>query len=127
MRDNVNLPKHTLKEIDMQLPSFSEKFSDNLSMLPAMEDVAAIELVDASGARVGRIENKPGQAGSLRVYGWLAEKFGAITVEAASLGLKLYAEHTQDALANPGKHPNIDRLLGIKAAAQTLHVQEVRN
>ena len=107
----------------MQLPSFSDKFSDNLSHLPARESVAAIELVDQSGTPVARIENKPGQAGSLRVYGWLAETLGAITPEAAELGLKIYAEHTQDARANPGKHPNIDRLFNIKTAEQTLQVK----
>jgi hypothetical protein len=107
----------------MQLPSFNDKFSDNLSSLPAMDTVAAIELIDQSGAPVATIENKPGQAGSLRVYGWLADTLGAITPEAAQLGLKIYAEHTQDARANPGKHPNIDRLFDIKTPAQTLQVK----
>lgn len=107
----------------MQLPNFSDKFSDNLALLPLLDTVAAIELVDQSGTSVAAIENKPGQAGSLRVYGWLAESFGAITPEAAELGLKIYAEHTQDAHANPGKHPNIDRLLNIKTAEQALKVK----
>ncbi|MYM66341.1 DUF2322 family protein [Pseudoduganella sp. FT55W] len=107
----------------MQLPDFSDKFSDNLALLPAMDTVAAIELVDQSGAAVAKIENKPGQAGSLRVYGWLAGKLGAITPEAAELGLKIYAEHTEDARANPGKHPNIDRLFGIQTPDQTLQVK----
>lgn len=107
----------------MQLPNFSDKFSDNLALLPLMETVAAIELVDQSGTPVAKIENKPGQAGSLRVYGWLAETLGAITPEAAEMGLKIYAEHTQDARANPGKHPNIDRLFNIKTADQTLQVK----
>jgi hypothetical protein len=107
----------------MQLPNFSDKFSDNLSQLPVMESLAAIELFDQSGTTVAKIENKPGQAGSLRVYAWLAETLGAITPEAAELGLKIYAEHTQDARANPGKHPNIDRLFNIKTPEQTLRVQ----
>ena len=34
---------------------------------------------------------------------------------AAELGLEWYAEHTQDAIAFPGKHPNIDRLLQLQA------------
>ncbi|WP_371875692.1 DUF2322 family protein [Duganella dendranthematis] len=88
-----------------------------------MDTVAAIELIDQSGTPVATIENKPGQAGSLRVYGWLAETLGAITPEAAQLGLKIYAEHTQDARTNPGKHPNIDRLFDIKTPAQTLQVK----
>lgn len=107
----------------MQLPNFSDKFSDNLAQLPVLDTVAAIELIDQSGAPIAKIENKPGQAGSLRVYGWLADKFGAITPEAAELGLKIYAEHTQDARANPGKHPNIDRLFSIRTPDQTLQVQ----
>lgn len=102
--------------------SFGDKFSENLATLPVADDVAAIELIDASGARVGSIENKPGQAGSLRVYLWLAKTFGAITPDAAALGLKIYAEHTADARANAGKHPNIDRLFLIQASAQTLAV-----
>lgn len=109
----------------MHLPNFSDKFSDNLSLLPSMDTVAAIELVDQSGAPVAKIENKPGQAGSLRVYYWLAEMLGAITPEAAEVGLKIYAEHTQDARANPGKHPNIDRLFNIKTPDQTLQVKSL--
>ena len=109
----------------MQLPSFNEKFSDNLALLPVTDTIAAIELTDQSGAQVGQIENKPGQAGSLRVYHWLAETFGAITPDAAAVGVKIYAEHTQDARANPGKHPNIDRLFGIQTTAQTLQVKSV--
>jgi len=107
----------------MQLPSFGDKFSDNLALLPVLDAVAAIELLDQSGNPVATIENKPGQAGSLRVYGWLAGTLGAITPEAAEVGLKIYAEHTQDARANPGKHPNIDRLFNIQTADQTLRVK----
>ncbi len=109
----------------MQFPSFSDKFSDNLALLPAVDTVAAIELVDHSGTPVAKIENKPGQAGSLRVYSWLAGTFGGITPEAAELGLKIYAEHTQDARTNPGKHPNIDRLFDIKTPAQTLQAKSL--
>lgn len=109
----------------MQLTNFSDKFSDNLALIPLMDTVAAIELVDQSGASVAKIENKPGQAGSLRVYCWLAEKLGAITPEAAQAGLTIYAEHTQDARANPGKHPNIDRLFNIQTPDQTLLVKRL--
>lgn len=109
----------------MQRPNFSDKFSDNLALLPLMDAVAAIELVDQAGAVVAKIENKPGQAGSLRVYSWLAETLGAITPEAAELGLKIYAEHTQDARANPGKHPNIDRLFNIQTPDQALQVRSL--
>ena len=88
-------------------------FADNLQRLPLLDDVAALELCDASGGVVAVIENKPGSAGSLRVYGYLADKWGGIGADAAREGLELYAEHTADARANPGKHPNIDRLFQI--------------
>ncbi len=104
----------------MTQPTFSDKFSDNLAQLPTAGAIAAIELTDRSEMRIGRIENKPGQAGSVRGYAWLAKTFGAITPEAAEWGLKIYAEHTADARANPGKHPNIDRLFSIRAPNQTL-------
>ena len=35
------------------------------------------------------------------------------SADAARHGLALYAEHTADARARPGAHPNIDRLLAI--------------
>ena len=44
---------------------------------------------------------------------------GSITPAAAELGLEWYAEHTQDAIAFPGKHPNIDRLLAWSKGAES--------
>jgi hypothetical protein len=102
--------------------TFGDRFSDNLALLPPADAVAAIELIGPAGAPLGLIENKPGQAGSLRVYLWLAQQFGAITPEAAQLGLRIYAEHTADARNNPGKHPNIDRLFAIESGEQALQV-----
>ena len=49
----------------------------------------------------------------------------AISPEAAKKGLELYAEHTEDARANPGKHPNIDRLIGLIERGETLRVKQV--
>ena len=86
-------------------------FAENLKQLPKISHLAAIELLDAEGAVVALIENKPGQAGSLAVYNHLGQIYGAITVEAAKKGLELYAEHTEDARQHPGKHPNIDRFV----------------
>ncbi len=103
------------------MPSFAE----NLQALPTCDDIAALELRDASGAWVARIENKPGRAGSVRVYAYLAGKWGGIGAEAAEEGLKLYAEHAADARANPGKHPNIDRLFQIIEQSARLEVKMV--
>jgi hypothetical protein len=88
-------------------------FADNLKTLPGVSHLNAIELLDRDGAVVATIENKPGQTGSLAVYNHLGQIYGAISAEAAKKGLELYAEHTADAQAHPGKHPNIDRLLAL--------------
>lgn len=101
-------------------------FADNLRTLPPVTHIAALELLDAGGVVVATIENKPGKAGSLAVYAALAARHdGRIDAAAAREGLALFAEHTADAQANPGKHPNIDRLLALVAAGGTLGVRSV--
>ena len=82
----------------------------NLAGLPAVDALAAIELLDGERV-VATIENRPGSAASVRVYARLAQCYGGIDRKAAEEGLRLYAEHAQDARQHPGKHPNIDRLL----------------
>lgn len=98
-------------------------FSENLKKLPGVSHLAAIRLLDADDNVVASIEHKPGQVGSLAVYNHLAQIHGAITPEAARQGLELYAEHTEDARANPGKHPNIDRLIGLIEERRSLRVK----
>lgn len=88
-------------------------FADNLKKLPGVESVEKIELNDAAGKIVATLENKPGQAGSLAVYAHLLGKYRKIDAAAATEGLELFAEHTAHAEQNPGKHPNIDRLLDV--------------
>ena len=98
-------------------------FADNLKQLPPVSHLEGIDLLDDAGEPVAAIDNKPGQAGSLAVYNFLGQHFGAITPLAAQTGLDLYAEHTDDARANPGKHPNIDRLLAIIESGARLRVR----
>jgi hypothetical protein len=98
-------------------------FADQLKQLPPVNHLAALELTDARGAVVARIENKPGQAGSLAVYAALGAKHGSINISAAEEGLAIYDEHTLDARANPGKHPNIDRLIDLIAQGTALDVR----
>ena len=100
-------------------------FSENLKHLPRVSHLLAIELLDKEGNVVVTIENKPGQAGSLAVYNHLGQIYGAINAEAAKKGLELYAEHTVDAQAHPGKHPNIDRLLALVAAGGQFRVKHI--
>lgn len=89
-------------------------FAENLAVLPAADHLAGVELTAPDG-RVERIENRPGSVGSVRIYAYLAGKHGVIDADAADEGLALYAEHSLDARANPGKHANIDRLLRMVA------------
>ena len=98
-------------------------FAARLKQLPATTHLAALQLLGSDGQLIATIENKPGQTGSLVVYAALAALYGgSITPAAASLGLDWYAEHTADALAFPGKHPNIDRLLAWAQGTETYRV-----
>lgn len=96
-------------------------FADALNALPEAGG-ARLHLRDAAGVEVASIENAPGTAGSFRVYAYLAAKYRGITPAAAAEGLTIFAEHADDARLNPGRHPNIDRLLALQAADATLHV-----
>jgi hypothetical protein len=98
-------------------------FADNLKQLPPVSHLAALQLLDAGGQISATIENKPGQAGSLAVYAALADKHGSINAAAAQEGLDIYAEHTADSQAHPGKHPNIDRLIKIIETGQGFTVK----
>ena len=100
-------------------------FADKLKTLPGVSHLAALQLLDAAGEVVATIENKPGQAGSLAVYNHLGQLHGAITPEAATQGIEIYAEHSEDARLNPGKHPNLDRLIGLVERGETLRVKHV--
>jgi hypothetical protein len=90
-----------------------KKFSDILPTLENTDHVQRIELFNEDGSSAGVIENKPGSQGSIKLYHHLWKKWGSISIDAAREGLELYAEHTEDAEINPGKHPNIDRLFGV--------------
>ncbi len=92
-------------------------FKTQLAALPAIDHLLALELYQDQQL-IARIENKPGSAGSVRVYHALAQQFGEINRAAAEAGLAIYAEHTEDARLNPGKHPNIDRLFSLLAQAE---------
>ena len=99
-----------------------KKFSEILATLENSEHIQKIELAKADGSNVGVIENKPGSQGSVKVYHHLFKKWGCINKDAAKDGLKIYAEHSQDAEENPGKHPNIDRLMEVIETDEALTV-----
>lgn len=100
-----------------------KKFNDILATLENTDHVQYIALFNGDNSTAGLIENKPGSHGSIKVYHHLAKKWGNLSVEAAQEGLVIYAEHTEDAKLNPGKHPNIDRLLSVVASHAPLSVK----
>ena len=101
---------------------FTASFKDNLLLLPKIDGLLRIDLVDASGTVVGVIENQPGKQGSLAVYNYLSQSFGRLDAAAAVQGLRIFAEHTIDAKSRPGAHPNIDRLFEIEAGAEAVSI-----
>ncbi len=101
------------------------QFAANLKKLPGVSHLAAIKLLDGDGNELAVIENKAGSQGSLAVYNHLAQTYGAISPDAARKGLELFAEHGEDARTNPGKHPNIDRLLALIENKETLRTKHV--
>ena len=100
-------------------------FAEHLRSLPPITGLERIELLDDTGELVATIENKPGQQGSLAVYNHLQLGTGRIDPAAARRGLELYAEHTVDARAHPGKHPNIDRLAALVDSGGALQVRVI--
>ena len=103
----------------------AETFKDNLRQLPSIDSIERIDLTDASGAVVASIENQPGKQGSLAVYHYLQQMFGALDCAAAVHGLALFAEHVADARSRPGAHPNVDRLLEVAAGGAPLTIRVV--
>ena len=98
-------------------------FKENLQLLPSIQGVQRIDLIDDNGAVVASIENMPGKQGSLAVYQYLKQTFGELDARAAEHGLAIFAEATEDARNRPGAHPNIDRLLAIAAGDAPLHIE----
>jgi len=99
------------------------RFAERLATLPPVDHLAALVLHE-SGRPAGRIDHRPGQAGSLRIYHAVAVD-GRIDASAARRALALYAEHLADAEAQPGRHPNIDRLLALIARDGVLELTAI--
>lgn len=100
-------------------------FADNLLRLPAVAHIKELQLLDANGQITATIPNIPGKSGSVAVYHALHSKHGCINIAAAHEGLKLFAEHTAHAQAQPGSHPNIDRLQDVLTTGQGYEVKVI--
>lgn len=100
----------------------STVFKENLEQLPSTDGVEKIDFY-LDGTLQGTVANIEGQKGSLALYFYLFKTMGMLDIAAARRGLELFAEHTADAKANPGKHPNIDRLILVEATNQTIEMK----
>lgn len=106
----------------MTLFKTSKVFQENLEQFPPVGIVERIDIYQGDKLN-GSIENVDGQRGSLALYYYLFKTMGELDIYAARRGLELYAEHTADARANPGKHPNIDRLILIEATHKPMEMK----
>ena len=100
-------------------------FKENLQQLPSIDGVQRIDLIDGDGAVIASIDNQPGKQGSVAVYQYLKQTFGALDAKAAEHGLAVFAEHTADAQLRPGAHPNVDRLIAIVAGGASLRIDVI--
>ena len=117
--------KKTATKKESAMIQLTASFKDNLQLLPSIEGLARINLIDPDGIVVATIENQPGKQGSLAVYQYLQQCFGMLNTQAATYALDIFAEHTVDARNRPGAHPNIDRLLEIIGGAAPLSIELV--
>ena len=108
----------------MSIFKTSGVFAENLEQFPDIGSVERIE-ISQDDKLLSSIENADGQRGSLALYYYLFKTMGELDIYAAKRGLELFAEHTADARANPGKHPNIDRLILIEATHKPMSMKVV--
>lgn len=101
-------------------------FKDILPTLSSIENIASLTLTEDDEETIN-LENKPGTSGSVAVYFEVSQGTGVIDSKTAEAALELYAEHTQDARENPGKHPNIDRLFTLINTDRRINVLVKKN
>ncbi|MFA9488412.1 MULTISPECIES: DUF2322 family protein [unclassified Mannheimia] len=89
------------------------QFKDYLATFPTIDHLSGLDVIN-SGEVMQHIPAIEGKLGSLKLYYALYEKFdGKLDTTAAKQGLEWFAEHTEDAKENVGKHPNIDLLFKV--------------
>ncbi|MDA3812081.1 MAG: DUF2322 family protein [Spirochaetaceae bacterium] len=89
------------------------KFEEILKTLKPINTIEKIDIVK-DGKVIHNISNVQGGRGSLQVLANLVDfDNGNIDKTLAIKGLEMFCEHTADAVANRGKHPNIDMLRSI--------------
>ena len=89
-------------------------FAENIKSIPSSTKTVLIRLFDDKGNLLSVIPNIPGSQGSVQVFQHIADKNGRINFEAAKEGLRLFGEHVDDAMKNPGKHQKLELLFGLQ-------------
>lgn len=101
------------------------QFKDYLAIFPTIDHLSGLDVIN-SGEVMQHIPAIEGKLGSLRLYYALYEKFdGKLNPVAAKQGLEWFAEHTEDAKSNLGKHPNIDLLFKVIDNDLSLSLQPI--
>lgn len=99
-------------------------FQDHLATFPDIAHLTGLDIEDAAGCGVCHIPAVEGKLGSLKLYYALYQRFnGRLDAEAAEQGLLWFAEHSADARAHPGKHPNVDFLFTVAAGQQVFRLK----
>lgn len=101
-----------------------QEFLKNLdTMTQPCPDIGLAKLY-FDGQLIRTVANIPGQSGSLRVYASCAKE-GRLGAREIANAMEVFAPFVQEAKANPGSHPNIDLLLGLKGD-QALTIEFVK-
>lgn len=102
------------------------QFKDYLATFPPIDHLSGLNVKNSAGEIIHHIPAIEGKLGSLKLYHALFAKFsGKLTDSSAQQGLTWFAEHVEDALQNPNKHPNIDLLLEVKEKDLELDLEPV--
>lgn len=102
-------------------------FNEILNTLPTIDHLTGLN-VKQGNETIHHIPAVQGKLGSLRLYNALAEKFnGKLDRTSAQQGIEWFAEHAEDAKANPGKHPNIDLLFKVIDENLVLDLELLKN
>lgn len=102
------------------------QFKDYLATFPSIDHLSGLNIKNSAGEIIHHIPAIEGKLGSLKLYHAIFTKFGGkLTASSAQQGLAWFAEHVEDALQSPNKHPNIDLLLEVKEKDLELDLEPV--
>ncbi|MFC6277143.1 DUF2322 family protein [Psittacicella hinzii] len=97
-----------------------------LDCLPSAAAVKHINIYDQYNNLVRHIDNVAGKHETVKLFNYLSTICDScLDCRAGLKGLDLYADYVADAIANPGKHGNVDFLLQLVRDKDTQYRVEV--